>query len=459
MKIYVFLIFATFLTMNLTGQSVPQLAKTPPMGWNSWDCFGMDITEVQMKANTDYMAKNLKKYGWEYVVLDMGWFYDEGLTTLNFQKKDPPQVIDEFGRVYPNPRKFPSSVDGNGLKSLGDYIHSKGLKFGIHIMRGIPNEAVEKNTPIKGTSYRAKDIASEQNLCPWYHGLYTVDMSKPGAQEYYNSLLEQYAEWGVDFIKADAVLSKYYHNTEIEAIHKAIVNCGRPIVLSLSAGPLSVDKFDHLRKNNANMWRITNDMWDDWSFVVETFEQCRYWQKNVTINHWPDCDMLPLGKLRINGSNSLFTARVNSDIKSTTNEFSRLTTDEKYTVMSLWSIFRSPLMMGGSLLEVDKLTKELLTNKEVLAVNQSSTNNHELRHNEEESIWMADDPISGAKYLAIFNLNSQKQREIEVSWDELVISGKHQIRDLWKRKNIGVADSQIKASVAPHGCVFYRLGK
>lgn len=456
MKKQFLLILAVFFYLTVTAQ-VDKLAKTPPMGWNSWDCFGMDVTEKQIIATADYMSKSLKSYGWEYIVLDMGWNYGEGLNTSNFGMINPPQEMDEYGRLIPNIHKFPSAAEGKGLKSLADYVHNKGLKFGLHIMRGIPWQAVEQNTPIKGTQYRAKDIATETNACKWYHGMLTVDMTKPGAQEYYDSLLEQYAEWGVDYIKADNMISPY-HKMEIEAINNAIKKVGRPIVLSLSAGPLSVDNVDHLRQN-ANLWRISGDMWDDWSFIEKTFEYCRTWQNYSAKGHWPDCDMLALGKLRINGTDGALARVLNLSNEETVNEYSRFTDDEKYTHMALWSIFRSPLMMGGDLLQLDKITSQLLTNKEVIAVNQNSINNRELRTTETESVWIADDPDSGGKYVALFNIGIEKSIQIKVSWDELGISGEYKVCDLWKNKNVGKFQDKFEATVNPHGCGLYKISK
>jgi hypothetical protein len=449
------LLFLTFFYLvGLTQET--QLAITPPMGWNSWDCFGMDVTDEQLKATADYMAVELKDYGWEYVVLDMGWYYGEGLNTSNFRMKNPPQYIDEYGRLVPSLKKFPSAEDGRGLKPVADYIHSLGLKFGIHIMRGIPWQAVEADTPIKGTSYTAKDIATQENACTWYHGMWSVDVTKPGAQEYYNSLIEMYAEWGVDFIKADDVLKRPYHKGEIEAINKAVEKSGRPIVISLSAGPVPVFSVDHLR-SNAHMWRITGDMWDHWSFIERTFSYCREWQKYSVPNHWPDCDMLPFGKLRINGTDGMLAEAIGVAPEETINEYSRLNLDEKRTVMGLWSIFRSPLMMGGNLLEMDEQTFQLLTNKDILYVNQQSTNNRELRYSEKESIWVAEDLSTGAIYVTIFNFDHKEKRNIALSWNELGIKGKYSIQDLWSGQNIGVFESGFKALVNPHGCGFYKL--
>lgn len=455
MKRMKLIIAAILLGLNVSAQDISQLAPTPPMGWNSWDCFGMDVTEDQIKATADYMAENLKEYGWEYIVLDMGWNYGEGLNTSNFRIQNPPQCIDNYGRLIPNPDKFPSSVNGKGLKELADYVHSKGLKFGIHIMRGIPWQAVEKNTPIKGTNYRTIDIFTNNDACRWFHGLKTVDMSKPGAQEYYDSYIEMLAEWGVDYIKADDMLGENPRFDEIMAVKNAIKKTNRPIVLSLSAH-IKADKIGPHQKD-ANMWRISGDMWDDWHYLVEAFKLSRQWQDKIIPGHWPDLDMLPLGKQRINGTDGALANRIGLTKKETINEDSRFTNDEKYTLVTLWSIFRSPLMMGGDLLQLDNITLEILTNKEVLAVNQNSKNNHELRATENEIVWVADDPESGGKYVAIFNLDDSKKINTEVSWSELGIKGKYKARDIWKQVDIGFLSDGLKTDINIHGCSLYKI--
>lgn len=458
MKKQILFILSAFILLNASAQKFDQLAKTPPMGWNSWDCFGMDVTESEMKASADYMAKNLKKFGWNYVVLDMGWNFGEGLNTWNYKKKNPPQVMDEYGRLVPNIRKFPSSAEGKGLKPLADYVHSLGLTFGIHIMRGVPWQAVEKDIRIKGTSIGLKSIATEVNKCSWFNGMLPIDMTKPGAQEYYDSLVEMYAEWGVDYIKADDMLKDPYHSQEIEAMQNAIKKVGRPIVLSLSPQVVSVENADHLRKN-ANLWRISGDMWDHWSFIKQAFAYCRIWQNYITPNHWPDCDMLPLGRLRINGTDGMLAKAVNLEREKTVNEYSRLTCDEQYTLVTLWSIFRSPLMMGGNLLDMDKHTNQLITNKEVIKLNQNSKNNRELKATDNEIIWVADDPVSGAKYIALFNVGDDTPMNIKVTWEELNISGKYTVRDLWKKKNLGRFNTSFERIVPPHGVSLVKIFK
>jgi len=182
------------MTKKEVKPETPQLlAATPPMGWNSWDCYGIDVNEQQVKANAGYMAANLKEFGWEYIVVDLGWYIDPALNILNFKNENPPQAMDEYGRLIPDVQKFPSAANGAGFKPLADYVHSLGLKFGIHIMRGIPWQAVGQNITIKGTAFKAADISNTNDTCVWYDGMFGVDYTKPGAQEYYNSIVKMYA--------------------------------------------------------------------------------------------------------------------------------------------------------------------------------------------------------------------------------------------------------------------------
>ncbi|MGA9119435.1 MAG: glycoside hydrolase family 27 protein, partial [Bacteroidota bacterium] len=223
------------LSVTLHSQDFGSWASTPPMGWNSWDCFGPTVTEQEVKANAEYMADHLKRSGWQYVVVDIRW-YVENDKAHGYNERDPVITMDDYGRVLPAVNRFPSSAGGNGFRPLADFVHSLGLKFGIHIMRGIPKLAVERNSPILGTNLTARDVSSTRNLSSWLRDMYTVEATKPGAQEYYNSLFALYASWGLDFVKVDDISSPY-HNDEIELIRKAIDHCGRQIVLSLSPGP------------------------------------------------------------------------------------------------------------------------------------------------------------------------------------------------------------------------------
>jgi alpha-galactosidase len=368
-------------------------APTPPMGWNSWDCFATTINEAQTKAQADYLAAHLKKHGWQYLVVDIQW-YEPGANGYDY-RKDAPLVMDAWGRLLPAENRFPSAANGAGFKALADYAHSLGLKFGIHMMRGIPRIAVDKNLPVKGTEVRAQDIANKASICPWNPDMYGVDMSKPGAQEYYNSVFEQIASWGVDYVKVDDISRPYHdHQKEIEAIRKAIDRTGRPIVLSLSPGETAITAADHVTQH-ANLWRISDDFWDNWPALHEQFARLHRWNPHRRPGAWPDADMLPFGVIDLGRRTTRFTK------------------DEQYTVMTLWSIARSPLMHGGDMTKMDDFTLSLLTNDEVLAVNQRSENNRPLFDRDNLIGWTADVPGSDDKYVALFNARDRVDMSIE----------------------------------------------
>src|SRR5659263_5032 len=278
------------------------LAITPPMGWNSWDCYGASVTEEEVQGNAEFMAKYLKQYGWEYIVVDIQW-YEPG-TVSSAYRPFVPLEMDEYSRLIPAVNKFPSAVGGQGFKPLADYIHGLGLKFGIHIMRGIPRQAVHADTEIKGTTITARQIAHPYSICQWNTDMYGVDDAKEGAQQYYNSLFELYALWEVDFVKVDdisntyAMKNSYSASGEIELISNAVEVCGRDIVISLSCGPSPLDKAEHL-KQHANMWRTTRDFLDSWDDLYNSFEICNKWNNHSGPGHWPDADMLPIGHIAI----------------------------------------------------------------------------------------------------------------------------------------------------------------
>jgi hypothetical protein len=398
-----------FVSGTLHCQNFLDFAPTPPMGWNSWDCYGPTVTEQEVMANADYMAAHLKECGWEYVVVDIRW-YVENDKAHGYNEKDPIIAIDDYGRLVPAVNRFPSSSDGNGFKPLSDYIHSRGLKFGIHVMRGIPKVAVEKNTPILGSAASAKDIYSTEKLCSWLGDMYSVDATKQGSQEYYSSLFNLYSSWGIDFVKVDD-LSRPYHKDEIEMIRKAIDGCGRPIVLSTSPGETPLEFADHI-SSCANMWRIIDDFWDNWAQLDAHFSLFEKWVPFMGPGHWPDGDMLPLGRIGIRAERG-------------DNRMSMLSKDEQYTLMSLFLICRSPLMFGGNLPDNDEFTLSLITNKEALAVLQKSKNTKLLFDERERIAWTADDLNSSAKYVALFYTSDQKPIvENKALWNSRLITSR-----------------------------------
>lgn len=411
------------------------------MGWNSWDSYGTTVREQQVKANADWMAEHLAKYGWKYVVVDIQWYEP------NAQGHDyapgAALIMDEYGRLLPAVNRFPSSANSAGFKPLADYVHGKGLKFGIHIMRGIPRQAVERNLPIKGTPYHAADVADKDNPCRWNPDMWGVDTTKPGGQAYYDSIAELYASWGVDFIKADDMGSHLYQPAEMKALRQAMRKTGRPMVLSISPGPAPVSEAEFFEKY-VQMWRISDDFWDDWKLLRRQFDYTRDWAPFVGKNEtWPDADMLPLGKLRV-------TAKEGGGTPT------KFTPDEQQTVMTLWSIFRSPLIFGGDLPSNDAATTALITNEEVLQVDQNSHGGHEVLERGNIRAWVADGAKAGERYVAVFNLG-EAEENVSLRWPELGIDAQSvQVRDLWQHRTLGATDG-IHVRLRPHASVLYGL--
>jgi hypothetical protein len=401
-----------------------------------------------MKANADYLAQHLRPFGWQYVVLDFCWSHPSPKLTwspdLTIEANGaltPPLEMDGYGRLYPAPNRFPSAIGGAGLKPLGTYLHGLGLKFGLHIMRGIPRQAVRRNLPVFGTQWTAADIADPLSTCPWLNHMVGVDMSKPGAQAYYDSLLQLYAEWGVDYLKADD-MSYPYAAAEIVAIRRAIEKCGRPIVLSLSPGPCPVREAAHVRQY-ADMWRISADFWDNWPQLMQQFRLCADWAAHTGPDGWADADHLALGKLSVRGPQEA-------------ERWTNFSLDEQFTHLTLWAIFRSPLMMGGELTHNDAWTNSLLTHEAVLAVNQHSTGNRLLFERDGQVVWCASEPGSGDTYLAVFNLNDAATT-VEVQLAELGLSGLVKVQDVWARRDLCASGTALATPLRPHASALYRL--
>ena len=425
-----------------------KLALTPPMGWNSWDCYGAAVNEEQLLGNAEYMAKNLKQYGWQYVVCDIQWY--EPKAKDNDYNNFTELCMDEYSRLIPAVNRFPSSANGVGFKSIADKIHAMGLKFGIHIMRGVPRQAVHRNTKILGSDKTSRQIAHHFSVCPWNTDMYGIDRRRDGAQEYYDSIFAMYAEWGIDFVKVDDICNTefrkdepYSAREEVEMIRHAIDKTGRDIVLSLSPGPAQLEVADHLVQY-ANMWRLTGDFWDDWNKLYAMFERCEKWAPYVNEGCWPDCDMLPLGRLSVNGVCHGGQGR-----------YTQFTKDEQVTMMTLWSIFRSPLMFGGEMRENDDWTLSLMTNPEVLAVNQHSHGGKQAYRDDDTVIWTAvsDDE---KPLLAVFNI-SDNDKDITVDLAKNGLDGEYTLRDLWQRADSEKVSGKFDIRVSSHGAKLYKL--
>ena len=415
------------------------LAPTPPMGWNSFDCYDMAVTEEEVLGNAEYQARHLREFGWEYVVID-GMWYDP--TSAAWGRSDQPLVLDDYGRYLPCPRKFPSAEEGQGFKQIGDKIHALGLKFGIHIMRGIARQAVQANTPILGTSKHARDIADTTNICGWWERSYGVNAAKDGAQQWYDANFQLYADWGVDFIKADDI-SAPYRRGEIECIHQAIARCGREMVLSLSPGDTPITAAEHV-KAHAQMWRISGDFWDEWPQLLRMFDLLEQWNPHCGPGHWPDADMLPLGIISIRRNPAKLP------------RFTNFTIEEQRLLMTLWCIAKSPLMFGGDMRVLDPWTLSLLTNREVLEMHRNSTGNRPLFHHDYRIAWTAQGP-SGDVYLALFNAGECDEVFVSAPLADLGVTGAVHVRELWTREDLGLLTDRVEALIPPHGVKLYHI--
>lgn len=434
-----------------------KLASTPPMGWNSWDSYGLTIDEADYRANTKILA-SMQKYGWEYSVIDEGWYMQDPFASTVETRK---YVWDDNGILVPAADRFPSAANGAGFKPLADWVHDQGLKFGIHIVRGIPRQVVKENLPIAGTNFHAADAADVNETCPWDEGNYGVRDNAAG-QAYYDSMMKLYASWGLDFIKVDCISDHPYRPTEIRQIAEAIRKSGRPIVLSLSPGPTQLEHAAEVAKYS-QMWRITDDHWDGWDFehhgasefplgLSGEFDRIAKWAPYAKPGNWPDPDMLPEGYLGPHPGLG--------DPRQT-----RYTHDEQRSEFTLWAISRSPLIMGANLTKLDDFTRSLMTNEEVLDLNQNAVESGPgilpMRNGKNdtfpERFWYArTGGVHGKYYIAVFNLEDHDTSST-LPWQIFHLSDKpHAVYDVWNQKHL-LKSRALHVDLPPHGCALFRL--
>ena len=400
------------LTTYTTAQSIDETfrtwALTPPMGWNSWDCYYSSVTEKEVLQNAQYLVDNdLVKHGWEYVVIDIRWYCNHpSLGGGNYnQRGDQGYVLDEYGRYLPSPTRFPSViVDGKnqGFKALADKLHQMGLKFGIHIMRGVPKSVVGSKYKLKGSESTSwtQVYNGTSSPCTWLKDNLLVRNNQFG-QLYYNSIMDLYAEWGVDFIKVDD-LSRPFYTDEIHMIRKAIDQTGRPIVLSMSPGKTQYTYAEECL-NNANMWRMMDDLWDNWSHVDAVFNEANEWSKYARPGNYPDCDMLPLGQISMTIADPGYTS-------ADKGRWTNLSQNEQLTMMTLWGICHSPLFFGGEMTRNDAFTLSLLNNEEYHQMHKYGQNAHQVLNDEDNghTVWTSENSATGNRYLALFQRDNTR---------------------------------------------------
>jgi alpha-galactosidase len=448
------------LAVSLSGAAAPRedmsaMAQTPPMGWNSWDSWGLTINEQQFRDSVTWFHNNLQRFSWQYVVIDEAWFAEHPELPVGHMD----YTMSDDGLYLPAVGRFPSAASGKGFRPLADWVHAQGLKFGIHIVRGIPREAVARNLRIAGSHFTAAEAADTTDTCEWNSDNYGLKNNK-AAQAYYDSVANLYAKWAIDYLKVDCI-SRPWHADEIhmmrDALREASRKSGRPIILSLSPGPTPIDAApDAVR--SAQLWRISDDVWDLWSKPADApqfpqaernqFALLEKWNPFAGPGHWPDADMLPIGYL---GPNPGWGKPRQS----------RLTHDEVRTMITLWSIARSPLFIGANLLKMDAFNESVLTNPELIAVNQYGENPHpQFQKGDPQKpdivVWMASAPEHAGDYIAIFNLSDEPQ-PIHYRLEEFGLQfGKFPIRDLWQREELGRLD-HIETNLPPHASAIYRV--
>ncbi|AFL88067.1 alpha-galactosidase [Terriglobus roseus DSM 18391] len=427
----------------------PALAARPPLGWNSWDSYGLRIDEQQFRDNVKVLTNKLKPFGYDYAVIDEGWFL------RNPESRPHPELLqyelDANGRYIPVPSRFPSATAGTtnvGFAPIGKWLHAQGLKFGIHIVRGIPRESVKRDLSIEGSTFKLADAADQSDACPWDPTNWGVK-DTPAGQAWYDALLRQYAVWGVDFLKVDCISNNPYKVSEIRQIRLAIQHAGRPMVLSLSPGPTSVDHAEEVIAMS-QMWRISNDVWDVWSTkapfpksVKDQFAQAAKWSKYAGPGHWPDADMLPIGELT-----------PYPDVGKVARH-TRLTPAEQRTMVTLWSFARSPLMVGANLTQLDEPTTALLTNRNLLRIDQNAIASREVRHDGETIVWTSDLP-NGQFAVAAFNIGDEPADGAWQLSDLGLPAGSFSVRDAWEGTEKGSA-TDLKVHLEPHATAAYVL--
>ncbi|MCG3148729.1 MAG: hypothetical protein PCFJNLEI_02174 [Verrucomicrobiae bacterium] len=404
------------------------LTPRPPLGWNSYDCLGCVANERRLLENLRVFVERLQPHGYEYFVLDGGWYRQHELGDREFPVPGEPCTVgvDEFGRPQPAPVWFP-----NGVAAIAAACHAHGVRFGIHMMRGIPRVAVERNLPIAGTAWRARDVANPADGCSWCPDNCGVNVAHPGGRAYYASVIVQLADWGVDFIKYDDMIPA---PDEVDAVADALAACPRPMVLSLSPGDgHHSDRWATYQR--ANLIRLTGDIWDDRDGFAQVFER---WQKlQDRLATWPagcwvDQDMIPFGELCLwNPDRGVPVGHVAFAGKGV-HRRCQFTPAQQRTFLTMRALGASPLFMGGHLPGTDDATFALLTDPDLLACNQNATPGHVTMLSDTLALWQSperDAPQRG--WLGLFNRDPQNVQTVSLDPVRLDLPRKTEFHVIW----------------------------
>jgi len=449
------LICLVVLPATYAKTSIQNFAPNPPLGFNSFDSYLTYLSEDKAYALMDVMAEKYLPFGYEYFVIDAGWARNVELYPGSmYPKKSKGVAMDEFGLLEPCQMYFPK-----GIKPLADYAHKKGLKFGVWFIRGIPRQAVEKNLPIKGTRYFARDIADTSSVCGWNQENYGINMTKPGAQAYYNALIDKLAGWNIDFVKADDIVPD---PLEIVAVAKAIEDGGHTMIYSLSPGdvhyPTHVTYY-----RRANMLRITADIWDNPQSIEKGFIAWEKFQGTERPGFWPDLDMIPFGRLTVVATPDI--PNVAEDRRARQSQFSQ---DQMKTFITQRAMAASPLIIGGDLLTMDDFSYRLLTNRNMLACNQNGVMGVNVYRAGNIDVWLTPhktDPLMG--WIGIFNRSTSPRNitlgkkdlgliAFEKSYDLMAVRQPFRLESIWSDETITIEDKHVFA-IPAEGVLFLKF--
>lgn len=410
---------------------------TPALGWSSWSFIRHNPTATDIEAQARAMRDSgLARVGYQYVNVDDFWYQCPGSQGPN---------VDQYGRWVIDSSKFPSSGSLNGIQVVARYVHSLGLKFGLYMTPGISKQAVAQNTPIEGTSYTAGQIAepavSEHNYnCG---GMVGIDYTKPGAQAFVDSWADQFASWGVDYLKLDGVGS--FDIPDVQAWSNALQQTGRPIHLELSNSLAIANAATWAQYSNG--WRTGGDIEDygaepsgssypltDWANIESRFNQVAQWQPYGGPGAFNDYDSTEVG----NGSND------------------GLTYDERQTQLSLWSLAAAPLILGTDLTHLDRTDLGLLLNRGVIAVDQDGIDASRLVSTTSEQIF-AKTEKNGDVVVGLFNTSGEPENVSTTAPTlGLKTSSSYLMDNLWTHHSTETAGT-ISADVPSHGVALLRV--
>jgi hypothetical protein len=450
-NLFLTILISYVFILQSRAESNKDLAATPPRGWNSFDSYGVYLHDRAARENLEAFEEKLKPYGYNYFVIDAGWFGEFELkegTMIPAEKHAEDVNINKYGLLQPSNTYFP-----NGLKPIIERCHELNIKFGLHLMRGIPRKAYRLDTPIKGSEYSARDIADTTSICRWNHQNYGIDMDKPGSQQFYNSLVNQMADWGVDFLKYDDIVP---YPREVEAVAKAIEQCGRPIVLSLSpGGHVEQKNIEFFKKGN--MLRVTHDIWDEQKGIDQCFAAWKKWQGEEEPGFWIDMDMIPFGQLQLMsppGKDKSKDVMSKGDIALAgkgVNRWSQFTRPQMETFMTMRALAASPLFMGGDLPTLDSLSYAIITDPYMLACNQNGIMGSLVSKKDNIEIWETPEKDSKNGWIGIFN-RSDIERVFSVDKNMLKLEFQdYKFFDIWQKKRVDLPET---FQIQPNGVVF-----